>query len=53
MKKKIKDFTVGELYTLCKNNKCCENCPFEKADACDVYGIINEELLEKEVEIDE
>jgi hypothetical protein len=50
-KKKIKDFTIGELYLLCKNNKTCENCPFENGGACDVYDIIDEDILEREVEV--
>ena len=52
-KKKIKDFTIGEVKSFCKNHNCPQ-CPFEtticfcRRAICDV----NEEL-EREVEVEE
>lgn len=34
MKKKIKDFTIGEIMDICKNHRHCINCPLINNNRC-------------------
>lgn len=49
-KKKIKDFTIGEVLKICKSCHDCPSCPFYNAGC---IGYVNEEDFEEEVEVEE
>jgi len=58
MKKKIKDLTLNEFFSICKKYKgCCgiPECPLHQLNIgeCPATVDINDSCLEKEVEIDE
>lgn len=53
MKKKIKDFTIGELQTICDSRECCEGCPIRKICNEDILTIISTEDLDEEIEVEE
>ena len=52
MKKKVKDFTIGEWHEICRKcpNICCEGCVFE--DCCP-FNQLSQKDLETEIEVEE
>ena len=52
MKKKIKDLTLEEVKTICKNNSCDE-CPLKDAPCQEgYYALVNSEL-NQEIEVED
>lgn len=50
-KKKIKDFTIGEMLDICRSHRHCSNCPFAINNRCVPSNIfVKVEDLEIEVE---
>lgn len=50
--KKVKNFTIGEIYEYCKSHRLCIYCPFEGCCPCSKMKYISEKVLEGEVRID-
>ena len=53
MKKKIKDFTLGEVQAICKKHKKCSKCPFDKYCIRIMNFMNDHSVSEEEVEIDD
>lgn len=49
-KKKIKDFTIGEINEMCRKSKNCDDCPF--APHCSNFMTYTDKELEQEIEME-
>lgn len=53
MKKKIKDFTIGEAQEICNKTRNCEKCPFWFCVRCIFKDTtIENHILEQEKEVE-
>ncbi len=52
MKKKLKDFTIGEMKAICEKHDDCATCPFVNFEYCSYMWAIGNEHLEEEFEIE-
>ena len=53
MRKKLKDFTIKEIVSVCMKYKDCNRCPFVNISHCSFGLEYPKEELETEVEIPE